>query len=250
MGPNWEWPEAKELLSEPSGFDPPSLFAKALAEAIPIEPHTTRLLDIGCGRGIIGLYCLAKRNAGQVTFNDIQSDAIAESRLNATRLIDQGTIRAVQVDFLDPCGLSEIGTNVIAAHDIMTFNPPQLPTSYVDKQKLAEITADPHNEIFRIAGDDGLKLAREYFRWYAAGANRTTKAAIVLSSFLGWSRITAAIHAFGLTERVIAETRIPLRTMLAAAADSFVGNDAELNDRSLTKFDGKWTKKLLVILVS
>ena len=56
-----EWPEAFHYVNKSKAFDPPSLFAKALSKTIPIREDQTRLLDIGCGSGIIGIYSRQNR---------------------------------------------------------------------------------------------------------------------------------------------------------------------------------------------
>src|SRR5690348_7040540 len=58
------------------GCEKPSMLSQVLAETFPVEPPTKRLLDIGCGTGIIGLYCLLEKKAGSVTFVDVMHEWI------------------------------------------------------------------------------------------------------------------------------------------------------------------------------
>jgi len=243
---DWPWQQASDYISPLSVFDPPSLFAKAMSDTIPIEPGSTRLLDIGCGSGIIGIYCLVKKKARFVTFNDIQDIAILETRANVTRHIQQGTIRETQVAS-QKGAFAAIPPSIIAHHNLIVFNLPQLPTDYLDKDYKTKVEADQSMSYFRLGGKDGLKIARNFFGWYA-GLKKPPAAVILLSSFLGKSRIREAIEKHGIEWKILKETKIILREIFTKQADKFSKNESEIKDRSLERnADGKWTKKLLTI---
>jgi len=243
----WEWEEAAHYVRYSEEFGTPSKFAEAAALGLPIGENVTRLLDIGCGTGIVGLYCLAKRAAAFVTFNDIQPDAIRETAINAATLIERGRISPSQMSLTASIGFDHLGVELVRQHDLISFNPPQLPTQHLYKDVLAKLETDPHKAIFRIAGPDGLALAKRFFAWYARMPKPKPRAVIVLSSFLGWSRILEQIHAHGLKEDVLRTVTIPLRKWLVGAADGFAGDPLELRDRLLTKTDGGWNKTLFVV---
>ncbi|MFZ0959545.1 MAG: methyltransferase [Terriglobia bacterium] len=246
----WEWLEAKAYTAIIGDFDPPSFFAEVMAEAAPIEPGKTRLLDIGCGCGIIGIYCLIKRKANFVTFDDIQSKAIAVTFANLDWHIQQGNIQESQVASLK-AGFADIPASVVAQHDLIAFNPPQLPWNYVTPEYRKEIEASSHQRIFRDGGSrgDGLQFVEKFLEWYGRLGSPKPNAVIVLSSFLGKSLIESTIAQHKLEWELLQEPkRVPLRQILAQSAEGFT--EAERNERSLRRAaDGKWTKELLAILL-
>ncbi len=246
---HWPWQQASNYISPISVFDPPSLFAKTMSETIPIEPGSTRLLDVGCGSGIIGIYCLVKKKARFVTFNDIQDTAILETRANVTRHIQQGTIRETQVAG-QKGAFAAIPPSIIAHHNLIVFNLPQLPTDFLDKDYKRKVKADQSMSYFRLGGKDGLKIARKFFAWYA-GLKKPPAAVILLSSFLGKSRIREAIEKHGIEWKILKETKVLLREIFTKQANKFSKDKAEIKDRSLERnADGKWMKKLLTIQIS
>ena len=61
-----DWRGARAYVSSISFFDAPSYFAETLCAAIPPKHGRRRLLDVGCGSGIVGIYCLLKGKADEV----------------------------------------------------------------------------------------------------------------------------------------------------------------------------------------
>ena len=52
------WEEAEVYVKDLAPLFPkPSVFSRALAEALPINSET-RLLDVGCGSGIVGIFAI------------------------------------------------------------------------------------------------------------------------------------------------------------------------------------------------
>ena len=192
----WEWPEAADYISNVSFFAPPSLFAKTLAQTIPIEAQRTRLLDLGSGSGIIGLYCLVAKQADFVTFTDIQVEAVAESFSNVARQIERNAIREGSIDFIGPTPFSDLRPEVLTTHTLVAFNPPQIPEARLCEKAKDEIKADPSTAHFRLGGKDGLEIVRQFLQWYKSIPKRHTKAVLVLSSFLGQRNIEKAFDIF------------------------------------------------------
>jgi methylase of polypeptide subunit release factors len=243
----WEWPEAKHFTSVVGDFDPPSHFAEAMAQTIPIKPGKTRLLDVGCGCGIIGIFCLTQRKARFVTFNDIQSNAIATTFVNVDIHIQRGNIREKEVACLK-AAFAEIPPAVVAKHDLIAFNPPQLPWKYITEEYREDIKANAYQRGFRDGGRDGLRVVRQFLKWYRGLKTPRPIAVVVLSSVLGKSRIQAALDGNKLNWKVLEKRRVPLRRILAHSAHKF--SKTERDDRSLLKGDdGEWTKELLVISI-
>ena len=86
-----------------------------------------KLLDIGCGTGIIGLYCLVEKKADFVTFSDIMPEWVDLTRANVETQNCEGAITSSQVDVLDAMAFDQIPPEVIAQHDMVVFNLPQFP---------------------------------------------------------------------------------------------------------------------------
>ena len=238
------WIEAMKYVTETCG-QPPSLFAKTLCETIPIEPQKTRLLDVGCGSGIIGIYCLVNRDAAFVTFNDIQEEMISATRVNVAQQIRLGAISEAQVDYLR-ADFRSIPASVIGRHDLIAFNPPQLPETSFSTETIEKIAADSTLSYFRLGGIDGLAVARTFFNWYSRLLSPKPSVVILLSSFLGLPRIQEMFEREGLEWRILKRTRVPLRDILTDSAERLPLQ--EIADRLLMRTGSrKWTKELLTI---
>jgi SAM-dependent methyltransferase len=249
-GERWEWPEAQRYVRDVCG-NPPSYFAKVLAQTVPIERGKTRLLDIGSGSGIIGIYCLIEKGAAFVTFNDLQPAMIAITQTNVDRHISNAEIRSDQVDYLQ-AGFESISSAFIAKHDLLAFNPPQLPETLVSRDYLAGLLSRHSDLLFRIgargSNPDGLGVIRDFVHWYAKLHTPRPEAIITVSSFLGIQQILRATEAPHVNGQIIKRTRVPLRMALVDAAIKLAANDFEKMDRSLEQSsDGSWTKEILTI---
>jgi len=240
---SFHWPQASDYIRSDGGH-PPSRFAQALAEAIPVVPRSTRVLDIGCGSGIVGLYCLIQKKAAFVTFSDVLGELVDIARGNVEDKITRGSIHPSQTAFIGS-RFSDLPENVVLAHDVVAFNPPQLPDRYTDR-----IDGDTVTKTFRHGGSDGLDVTRGFLRWYSGLKSPKPDAVIVLSCFLGRSRIAQALRDHGLVWNQLGSIRIPLRPFLQAAAESLADNPSEIADRSLKKDDdGVWTKQVMTLLI-
>ena len=171
------------------GSEKPSKLSQILAETIPAEPRTKRLLDIGCGTGVIGLYCLLEKKAGSVTFTDIRHEWIDITHANISLKIEEGTIAPSQVEVTDAMPFDRIPSEVVAQHDMVVFNLPQFPEDFVSPGELSKIASDPIRARYRLAGRDGLKLARNFCHWHAGLRQPRPDAIFVLWSILGKRQI-------------------------------------------------------------
>ena len=240
-----DWRGAGAYVSQISFFDRPSYFAENLCKALPAKRGGQRLLDIGCGSGIIGLFCLLEGKAQFVTFSDIQCHAIAESCANFARHVQRKKLRAGQAAFMEHCPFQKIPREVVAAHDLMVFNPPQIPERYVDSDLLQRAKADASLAYFRLGGSDGLKIVREFLRWYRSLGTRTP-ATVQLSSFIGRSLIEKTMADYELRYEMTASELVNLRPMFWKAAEAF--SDQQRSDRALCrKKNGVWMKRLLTV---
>jgi len=237
------------------GTEEPSSFAKAMAETIPIEAGKTKLLDIGCGSGIIGLYALLARGAHSATFTDLFPKWLHVAQCNAEIRVREGAIQPSQVSFTKAGQFARLDPEIVFQHNLLSFNPPQLPTAFVDEDTLRNLAADPIQSGFRIGGRDGLRIVRNFLKWYSSltlpdlpdSASRKPDAVLLLSSFLGRRLIEKTIASYGLL--VISgkpvETPATLRKMFWKKADELSHSPVEIEDRSLTRDGEVWKKKLL-----
>jgi SAM-dependent methyltransferase len=247
IGGRHDWLGPCDYVAELGRSDRPSRFAETMAKTIPIEPNKTRLLDIGCGCGIIGIYCLIEKRAANVTFNDILPEMISVSRTNVKSQVRQGRILASQAAFR-VCGFARMRRNFVVQHDLIEFNPPQLPMRHLSKAARRKITKNGLKRSFRFGGPDGLSVVRRFFSWYARLSGPKPDAVILLSSFLGRIAIGEAVREHGLSWKITSRTRVPLRPILIPAAER--ASAEERKDRSLKKGRyGDWTKELLTILL-
>jgi release factor glutamine methyltransferase len=123
-------------------------------------PETLRLLDMGCGSGVLGLTLAAANPGWQVTLADISPDALALTRENAAKL-GVTNVTIVQTDLFS--GLE-------ATFDGMVANLPYVSES--DRATMSrEVLHDPALALF--AGADGLDVIRRFipaaFRHLAPG---------------------------------------------------------------------------------
>jgi len=95
-----------------------SLLLLDSVEAAPGE----RILEIGCGSGIIALHCA--KSGAEVVAVDIDSDAVECARLNALR--NNIVLEIFQSDLL---------SEVEGDFDMILFNPPYLPSDEISDPK-------------------------------------------------------------------------------------------------------------------
>lgn len=112
-------------------------------------PENSRVLDMGCGSGVLGLTLAVERPAWDVTLADVSPDALALARENATLLaIDQ-------VSFVQ----SDLFSALSGEFDGIVANLPYVP----DGQRFTvarEVLHDPELALF--SGADGLDLIRRF----------------------------------------------------------------------------------------
>jgi release factor glutamine methyltransferase len=123
-------------------------------------PETLRLLDMGCGSGVLGLTLAAANPGWQVTLADISPDALALTRENAAKL---GVTNVTIVQ-------SDLFSGLEATFDGMVANLPYVSES--DRATMSrEVLHDPALALF--AGADGLDVIRRFipaaFRHLAPG---------------------------------------------------------------------------------
>jgi len=112
-------------------------------------PDYSRILDMGCGSGVLGLTLAAERPAWDVTLADVARDALALARENAV-MLEIGNARFIQSDLFSACD----GT-----FDGIVANLPYVPAT--ERATLArELAHEPALALF--GGTDGLDLIRRF----------------------------------------------------------------------------------------
>ena len=241
-----EWMEADRYIKlNGNVFPAPSQFAKALAEGLPTNPNTV-LLDVGCGSGIIGIYSLIFHGVRSVTFNDMHPDAINVTRSNVDWHVETGKLNSMQVSF-NLGGFTSLSTELVMHHNLIAFNPPQLPMALAEQSKVAEIEADDVERGYRSGGRDGLDVIRQFLNWFASLGENAPKAVIQLSSFLGKSRIDAAFHEHNFRPQIVADVPAKLRASLQRSAKRM--SETDRRDRYLSSDAGVWKKRLWTVQI-
>lgn len=112
-------------------------------------PENQRVLDMGCGSGVLGLTLAAERPAWELTLADVSPDALALARENAAALAIANT-RFIA---------SDLFATVDGPFDGIVANLPYVPES--ERATLArEVTHDPALALF--GGPDGLDVIRRF----------------------------------------------------------------------------------------
>lgn len=107
---------AMKFITAPSLFSPNGLDAGTKAMLLCVNfSQGDKVLDLGCGYGIVGIYAALLIGAQRVTMADIDETAVAVARENA-RLNDVPDIRIFQSD-----GFQNIGD---AGYTVIVSNPP------------------------------------------------------------------------------------------------------------------------------
>lgn len=112
-------------------------------------PATARVLDLGCGSGVLGLSLAAAKPGWHVTLADISPDALALTRENAVKL------ELTNVAFVE----SDLFSALDGAFDLIAANLPYVPET--ERATLTtEVLHDPDLALF--GGPDGLDVIRRF----------------------------------------------------------------------------------------
>jgi release factor glutamine methyltransferase len=114
-------------------------------------PDGARILDLGCGSGVIGISLalhLAARGGSRVTLADLSPEALSLTRENAARLLPGSS----SVTFLESDLFAELGD---ARYDLIVANLPYIPQSSATALS-REVLRDPPLALY--GGETGLEV--------------------------------------------------------------------------------------------
>lgn len=220
------------LLSD-TGIPGSTLFSRTMCDTLAVNVPT-RLLDIGCGSGVVGLYALLN-GCEFVCFNDIQSQALVltEKNLQQQQIIDDRYQ-------LHSAPFQDIALD-INDFDAIAFNPPQLPTDSVSMSQFGAAS----ERIFRDGGANGRRLINLYIEWLAEHLTANCRAYLGVSSLLSVADVLSFAQKLGLSGVKKQANTVPLREILYPVADKL--DPQEQQKRELVKHDTGWSKKIYVL---
>ena len=113
------------------------------------EDKHIKILDIGCGSGVIGLTLKKFFPESEVTLVDISTEALQVAKENAKKL-------NLDVEFIE----SDIFQNVYDIYDVIISNPPYI----MDDEEIEDIVRDNEPHIALYAGKDGLDCYKKIMK--------------------------------------------------------------------------------------
>lgn len=117
--------------------------------ALSINLKQPRVIDIGCGSGIIGITLALERPDWDITLSDISSEALEVASKNCQKLELSDRVKIVNQDLLGQKNSS---------YQLVIANLPYVPTGM---QKNPDLQAEPKIALF--SGEDGLGHYRKLF---------------------------------------------------------------------------------------
>lgn len=113
------------------------------------DPNNLKILDIGCGSGVIGITLKKIFPNSNVTLLDISKEALEVARKNASNL-------NVEVNFVQ----SDVFSNIKDKYNVIISNPPYI----CDDEEIEDIVKNNEPHIALYGGKDGLDCYRKIFK--------------------------------------------------------------------------------------
>jgi release factor glutamine methyltransferase len=135
--------DARGLIPRPETEE----LAEWLAKNVKL-PDSAKILDVGCGSGVLGLSLASDFSGAEVTLSDLSPDALALARENAE-------FTGLEVKFVE----SDLFAGIAAdqAYDLIVANLPYVPEA---EDVSREVRHDPALALF--SGPDGMDLIRRF----------------------------------------------------------------------------------------
>lgn len=108
---------------------------EVVLEAYKFINKETKVLDLCCGSGFIGLAIKKNTNAKKVVLSDIDKEALEQSYENAK-------FNNLEVEIIE----SDLFSNINETFDVIISNPPYLP--YGEKIEKSVLNFEPHHALF------------------------------------------------------------------------------------------------------
>ena len=209
-------------------------FSKFMCDTVDFKNYK-RLLDVGCGSGVVGIYALVNQ-ISFVYFNDIQRSAMELSKIN----ISKNSILEDKYQFIEG-SFNSIDLSKYLV-DIIIFNPPQLPTGLVNIESFSEES----EKKFRDGGDNGRKIISDFFLWLSKQPIDGISIYLCLSSVLKIDPLLKEIkQKYGLSATKEKSKTVVLREIFYPSIKKM--SQQELSDREVKLIDDKYYKNIYVV---
>lgn len=149
--------------------------------------HAGKVLDMGCGSGILSIL-LAKNN--DVTAVDINKDAVKAA-------IDNAEKNKVSLKVM----VSDLFVFIDDSYDLIVFNAPYLPVENEDKQ-----------------WSGGIKLIEKFISQAKPHLNKRGKILLLISSLTGEKAVLSAFRDNGFSAQTIKREKVPWEELIVIEA--------------------------------
>ena len=129
-------------------FETEELVEKVISFVINNFKNAQKVIDLGCGSGVIGITLKKKIPSLEVTCLDISEEALKVAKNNAKKL--EAEVNFVKGDMLN---------NIEETYDIIVSNPPYISIN----EDIEEIVKNNEPHLALYAGEDGLDCYRKIF---------------------------------------------------------------------------------------
>jgi HemK-related putative methylase len=124
-----------------------------------------RVLDMGCGTGILGIYAAKSEKTREVVLADISEAAVALARENVSHAGIEKKAKVVR---------SDLFSNIQGAFDIIVFNAPYLPEDPGESPDVAKMLS---------GGKEGVELSIRFLEEAQRHLKQNSHVILVSSSF-------------------------------------------------------------------
>ncbi|MGC8628900.1 MAG: HemK2/MTQ2 family protein methyltransferase [Candidatus Micrarchaeia archaeon] len=154
---------------------------EALEKAITLsKSKNLKMLDMGCGTGIIGLYASSKPEISDVVLADINPVAVALAKEN---------IQANSVEKAHAVE-SDLFSNIDGIFDILAFNAPYL-------REEQERNKDPYESLMVSGGEEGVEVSIKFIDEAEKHVHKGSLVIITASSLSNLDKLDEAIRKHG-----------------------------------------------------